>query len=87
MKVTSFFLEKYVIIKIGDSMDDLIELATYNDDDYGLVVQCLDSEDNCYFYSLEKKANGEKVYTKFDDEISRLLEEKYFSQESDVDYE
>ena len=87
MKVTSFFVERYVIITLGDSMDDLIELATYNDDDYGLVVQCLDSEDNSSFYSLEIKNNGEKVYTKFDDEISRLLEEKYFNQEGDGDYE
>ena len=87
MKVTSFFVERYVIITLGDSMDDLIELATYNDDDYGLVAQCLDSEDNSSFYSLEIKNNGEKVYTKFDDEISRLLEEKYFNQEGDGDYE
>ncbi len=68
-------------------MDDLIELATYDDDDYGLVVQFLDSEDNCYFYSLEMNANGEKTYTKFDDEISRLLEKKYFTPESDENYE
>lgn len=68
-------------------MDDLIELATYNDDDYGLVVQCLDNEENSCFYSLEIKGNGEKVYTKFDDEISRILEEKYSNQEGDVDYE
>lgn len=87
MKVTSFFIEKCVIIKIGDNMDDLIELATYDDDDYGLVVQFLDSEDNCYFYSLEKNANGERIYTKFDDEISRLLEKKYFTPESDENYE
>jgi len=65
-------------------MEDLIELATYNDEEYGLVVQFLDSEDNCIFYLLEE-INGEKNYTKVDGEINRILEEKYFSMESDID--
>ena len=41
-------------------MDNLIELATYHDDEYGLVVQFWDEEDNCSFYSLEE-INGEKI--------------------------
>jgi len=65
-------------------MEDLIELATYHDEEYGLVVQFLDSEDNCSFYSLEE-INGEKKYTKLDEETTRVLEDKYFSMESDLD--
>ena len=65
-------------------MEDLIELATYHDNEYGLVVQFLDSEDNCSFYLLEE-INGEKKYTKLDEETTRILEDKYFSMESDLD--
>lgn len=62
-------------------MEDLIELATYNDDDYGLIVQFLDENDNCIFYQMEE-INGEKKYTKVDETINRMLEEKYFSMEN-----
>jgi len=65
-------------------MEDLIELATYHDDEYGLVVQFLDSDDNSIFYSLEE-INGEKKYTKLDQETTRILEDKYFRMESDLD--
>ena len=65
-------------------MEDLIELATYNDEEYGLVVQFLDSEDNSIFYLLEE-INGEKNYTRVDGEVNRILNDKYFSIESDFD--
>ena len=65
-------------------MNNLIELATYHDDEYGLVVQFLDEEDNCSFYSLEE-INGEKKYTKLDEETTRVLEDKYLSMENDID--
>ena len=41
-------------------MEDLIELATYHDEQFGLVVQFLDVENNTKFYALEE-INGEKV--------------------------
>ena len=62
-------------------MEDLIEIATYNDDDYGLVVQFLDEDDNCIFYQMEE-INGEKNYTKVDGTVNKTLEEKYFSMEN-----
>lgn len=65
-------------------MEDLIELATYHDEQYGLVVQFLDRDNNTIFYVLEE-INGEKVYTKLDNETNQILEEKYFSMESDID--
>lgn len=65
-------------------MEDLIELATYKDDEYGLVVQFLDSDNNCIFYLLDE-IDGEKKYTRVDGEVNRILEEKYFSMESDFD--
>lgn len=65
-------------------MEDLIELATYHDENYGLVVQFLDSEDNCIFYILEE-FNGEKKYSRVDDEINRILEDKYFSMENEME--
>ena len=58
--------------------------ATYHDEQFGLVVQFLDSENNTKFYALEE-INGEKVYTKLDEETNRILEDKYFSMESDLD--
>ena len=64
-------------------MDNLIELATFKDENYGLVVQFLDSQDNCLFYILEE-INGEKKYTRVDDTTNRILEEKYFSIESEI---
>ena len=67
-------------------MDNLIELATYHDEQFGLVVQFLDVENNTKFYALEE-INGEKVYTKLDEETNRILEDKYFSMESDLDDE
>lgn len=67
-------------------MEDLIELATYHDEQFGLVVQFLDSENNTKFYALEE-INGEKVYNKLDEETNRILEDKYFSMESDLDEE
>ena len=67
-------------------MEDLIELATYHDEQFGLVVQFLDVENNTKFYELEE-INGEKVYTKLDEETNRILEDKYFSMESDLDDE
>ncbi len=68
-------------------MDDLIELATYQDEDYGLIVQFLDRDDNCIFCTLEEDEKGEKVYNRVDSDVNRILEEKYFSMESDVEYE
>ena len=67
-------------------MEDLIELATYHDEQFGLVVQFFDVENNTKFYALEE-INGEKVYTKLDEETNRILEDKYFSMESDLDDE
>ena len=68
-------------------MEDLIELATYEDDEYGTVIQFLDDKENCVFYSVDENENGERVYNKLDNEVNRILEEKYFSMESDVEYE
>ena len=68
-------------------MDDLIELATYQDEEYGLVVQFLDSDGNCHFYSLEIGENGDKNYNEVDGDVNRILEEKYYSDESDIEYE
>lgn len=65
-------------------MEDLIELATYHDEDYGLVVQFLDSEDNCFFYVLEE-INVQKEYSKVDSEVNQILIDRYFSMESDID--
>jgi len=64
-------------------MEDLIELATYKDEEYGLVVQFIDDENNCIFYKLEE-VDGQKNYIKLDGEINRILVEKYFSMDSDV---
>ena len=77
----------YLSITIGTlNPNYLIELATYHDEQYGLVVQFLDIENNTKFYALEE-INGEKVYTKLDEETNRILEDKYFSMESDLDDE
>lgn len=65
-------------------MEDLIELATYEDENYGTVVQFLDSDNNCLFYKLKNDEIGNSVYEKVDSEINDILEEKYFSMESDV---
>ena len=65
-------------------MEDLIELATYHDEQYGLVVQFLDSENNTKFYALEE-INGEKIYTKLDEETNRILEDKYIAGETTYD--
>ena len=68
-------------------MEDMIELATYIDSDYGEVIQFLDQDGNPHFYSLEVDENSEKKYNEFDDVISSILEKKYFSIGSDDEYE
>lgn len=66
-------------------MDNLIELATYEDNEYGTVVQFLDSNNNCLFYKEIIDEQGNRTLEEVDSEINRILEEKYFSMESDID--
>jgi len=66
-------------------MDNLIELATYEDNEYGTVVQFLDSNNNCLSYKEIIDEQGNRTLEKVDSEINRILEEKYFSMESDID--
>lgn len=66
-------------------MENLIELATYEDENYGTVVQFLDSDNNCIFYKEKTDEQGNKTLEKIDSETNRILEKKYFSMESDID--
>jgi hypothetical protein len=66
-------------------MENLIELATYEDEQYGTVVQFLDKDNNCIFFKERIDENGNRCLDVLDLEINRILEEKYFSMESDID--
>jgi len=66
-------------------MENLLELATYDDENYGIVVQFLDINNNCFFYKELIDESGNKKLEKVDSETNRILEEKYFSMESDID--
>ena len=66
-------------------MKNLLELASYEDEDYGTVVQFLDSNSNCLFYKETIDNQGKRNLEKLDSETNRILEEKYFSMESDID--
>ena len=66
-------------------MENLIELASYDDEQYGTVVQFLDKDNNCIFYKETIDENGNRNLETVDLEINQILEEKYFSMESDID--
>ena len=66
-------------------MENLIELASYEDENYGTVVQFLDSNNNCLFYIEKIDEFGNKNLIQTDSETNRILEEKYFSMDSDID--
>ena len=66
-------------------MDNLIELATYEDNEYGTVVQFLDDKNDCLFYKEIIDELGNRTLEKVDSETNRILEEKYFSMDSDID--
>lgn len=65
-------------------MENLLELATYKDENYGDVVQFLDSDNNCLFYLEKIDEYGNRKLLKTDSEVNRILEEKYFSMERDI---
>ena len=65
-------------------MENLLELATYKDENYGDVVQFLDSDNNCLFYLEKIDEYGGRKLLKTDSEVNRILEEKYFSMERDI---
>ena len=77
-------LRHSILANSSPSTSAYVDLKKSIDDEYGLVVQFLDSDDNSIFYSLEE-INGEKKYTKLDQETTRILEDKYFRMESDLD--
>lgn len=66
-------------------MENLLELATYEDENYGTVVQFLDSDNNCLFFLEKIDEFGNRNLVKTDSETNRILEEKYFSMERDID--
>jgi hypothetical protein len=66
-------------------MENLLELASYEDEKYGTVVQFLDNNNNCIFYIEKIDEFGNRNLTQTDSETNRILEEKYFSMERDFD--
>lgn len=66
-------------------MENLLELATYEDENYGTVVQFLDSDNNSLFFLEKIDELGNRNLIKTDSETNRILEEKYFSMERDID--
>lgn len=66
-------------------MENLLELASYEDENYGTVVQFLDNNNNCIFYIEKIDEFGNRNLTQTDSETNRILEEKYFSMERDFD--
>lgn len=66
-------------------MENLIELGTYEDEQYGIIIQFLDEKNNCLFFKEEIDENNNKYLKKFDEVTNQVLENKYFSMESDID--
>ena len=66
-------------------MENLLELATYEDENYGTVVQFLDGNNNCIFYKEKIDELGNRHLESVDSDINMILEKKYFSMESDID--
>ena len=67
-----------MIIDSGDYMNGYIKLATYKDEEYGLVSEFITLDDEIVF-AYTRTFNNKYTYMLVDESINRKLIEKYLN--------